>query len=96
MTITDTATAQTADEDADALLARATTGDREAFASFYDLTAPRIFAILLSMTQDGTRSEALLTEIYLEAWECLERHGSPSCAAWAWLAVLAHGHATRP
>lgn len=93
MTITDMPRTATHEADADALLARASAGDRDAFEAFYDLTAPRIHAVLLALTQDATRSALLLEEVYLEAWERVAMQGIPRCPAWEWLCLMAHRHA---
>ncbi|WZH37496.1 MAG: hypothetical protein PIR02_02265 [Microbacterium enclense] len=91
MTITDMAEARVDDADVTALLARAAAGDRDAFGSFYDQTAPRIYAMLLRV-HDPRRSESLLEEIYVEAWERTTSRGVPPCPAWEWLALMARRH----
>jgi RNA polymerase sigma-70 factor (ECF subfamily) len=90
MTITDLPRAAVDDADADGLLARAAGGDRQAFGTFYDVTAPRVYALLLALTRDTPRSEALLEEVYVEAWERAVGRGAPPCPAREWVSVLAH------
>lgn len=93
MTITDMTEARTDDADVAALLSRVAAGDRDAFVSFYDSTAPRIYAVLLALTDDTVRAESLLADIYAEAWERASTRGVPACPAWHWLALMAHRHA---
>ncbi|BAJ73845.1 DNA-directed RNA polymerase specialized sigma subunit, sigma24 homolog [Microbacterium testaceum StLB037] len=93
MTITDMPRVTTDDADVDGLLARAADGDRQAFGMFYDLTAPRVYALLLAVTRDAARADALLEEVYVEAWERAVVRGMPRCPAQEWVALLAHRRA---
>ncbi|KTS92215.1 hypothetical protein NS183_00600 [Microbacterium testaceum] len=93
MTITEMPPAATDDADADTLLTRASAGDRDAFGAFYDLTAPRIHAVLLVLTRNATRSALLLEEVYVEAWEHVVARGVPRCPAWEWVSLIARRRA---
>ena len=93
MTIMDTPQATTDDADVDGLLARAAGGDRQAFGMFYDLTAARVYALLLALTENASRCDDLLEEVYAEAWERLAGRGVPPCPAREWVSFVAHRRA---
>lgn len=92
MTLTDAASPATQEDDIDALLVRAATGDCEAFVEFYDATAPRVYAVLLSLTGVADRADALLEGIYLEAWERMRGRSAPPCPGMQWMSAIAHRH----
>ncbi|MDR6690150.1 RNA polymerase sigma-70 factor (ECF subfamily) [Microbacterium sp. 1154] len=94
MTMTDPATRPSRDQDLDALLVRAATGDCDAFVEFYDATAPRIYAVLLSLTGITSTTDALLEGIYVEAWERLRGRAAPPCPGMEWMSSIAHRHAS--
>lgn len=52
----------------DALLVAAGRGDLDAFAAFYDATAPRIVGLLHGVLGRPERAESLTEEVYLAAW----------------------------
>lgn len=92
--MTDAASHATRDDDLDALLVRAATGDCEAFVAFYDATAPRVYAVLLSLTGLAEKADALLEGIYVEAWERMRGRSAPPCPGMQWMSAIAHRHAT--
>ncbi|PTT15838.1 hypothetical protein DBR36_14095 [Microbacterium sp. HMWF026] len=93
MTMTDAASPATTDDDLDALLRRAATGDCDAFVAFYDATAPRVYAVLLALTGIAARADALLEGIYVEAWERMRGRAAPPCPGMQWMSAIAHRHA---
>jgi len=93
VTLTDPALSAKRDGDVDALLVRAATGDCDAFVEFYDATAPRVYAVLLSMTGVAATADALLEGIFLEAWERMRGRSAPPCPGMEWMAAIAHRHA---
>ncbi len=92
--MTDAAFSATDDADLDALLVRAAAGDCDAFVAFYDATAPRVYAVLLSLTGVASRADALLEGIYVEAWERMRGRAAPPCPGMQWVSAIAHRHAT--
>lgn len=94
MTMTDAESPATREEDLDALLVRAASGDCDAFVAFYDATSPRIYAILLSLTGVATKAERLLEGIYIEAWERMRGRNAPPCPGMQWMSTIAHRHAS--
>ncbi|MCJ1706375.1 hypothetical protein [Microbacterium sp. VKM Ac-2923] len=93
MTLADAASLSTREDDLDALLVRAASGDCDAFVTFYDATAPRVYAVLLSLTGVAHRAEALLEGIYVEAWERMRGRAAPPCPGMQWVSAIAHRHA---
>ena len=93
MTMTDPTTRMSREDDVDALLVRAATGDCDAFVEFYDATAPRVYAVLLSLTGVAATADGLLEGIYLEAWERMRGRTAPPCPGMEWMSAIAHRHA---
>lgn len=93
MTMTDATSSAMREGDLDALLVRAASGDCDAFAAFYDATAPRVYAVLLSLTGLAARADALLEGIYVEAWERMRGRDAPPCPGLEWMSAIAHRHA---
>ncbi|MEX0152150.1 hypothetical protein [Microbacterium sp. LMI1-1-1.1] len=94
MTMTDARPVPADEADLDALLARAATGDCDAFVAFYDATSPRIYAILLRVTGHSSAAGELLEGIYVEAWERMRGRNAPPCPGLEWMSVIAHRHAS--
>lgn len=44
-------------------------GDERAFGEFYDLTVPRVFAVIVGLVGEGAEAEGLLAATYLRLWE---------------------------
>lgn len=93
MTMTETACTAGEGDDVDALLVRAASGDCDAFVAFYDATAPRVYAVLLSLTGVAASADALLEGIYVEAWERMRGRSAPPCPGVQWMSLIAHRHA---
>ncbi|MEZ4417156.1 MAG: sigma-70 family RNA polymerase sigma factor [Gemmatimonadota bacterium] len=55
----------------DALVRRAQSGDRSAFAEVYRRTVDRIYGLCLRMTADADRAEELTQDSFVRAWERL-------------------------
>lgn len=94
MTMTDAGSPSIREEDLDALLIRAASGDCDAFVAFYDATAPRIYATLLALTGAAAKAELLLEGIYVEAWERMRGRDAPPCPGMQWVSAIAHRHAS--
>ncbi|MEF2977365.1 hypothetical protein [Subtercola sp. YIM 133946] len=57
-----------------ALMTRMGAADQTAFGEFYDLTAPRVLAIVRAVVIDPELSEELTGEIFLEFWKTAPLH----------------------
>lgn len=71
-----------------ALLARASTNDPDAFARFYDLTAPIAFRLELLRTADAERAAEALRGLFVQAWSRSGQHARSGLSPLAWLLSL--------
>lgn len=75
------------------LLHRAALGDEDAFSRLYDLTAPRLFALIRRVVRDVAMSEEVLQEVYVEVWRQATRFDARRGSAHGWLCTIAHRRA---
>jgi RNA polymerase sigma-70 factor (ECF subfamily) len=79
--------------DLDALLRRVAHGDRDAFATVYDVTKSRVFGLVVRVLRDAGYSEETTQEIYLEVWRTASEYDPTKGSALAWLMTMAHRRA---
>jgi RNA polymerase sigma-70 factor (ECF subfamily) len=79
--------------DLDALLRRVAGGDRDAFATVYDLTKTRVYGLVVRVLRDSGYSEETTQEVYLEVWRTASEYDSAKGSALAWLLTMAHRRA---
>jgi RNA polymerase sigma-70 factor (ECF subfamily) len=79
--------------DLDALLGRVAGGDRDAFATVYDVTKSRVFGLVVRVLRDAGYSEETTQEIYLEVWRTASEYDPTKGSALAWLMTMAHRRA---
>jgi RNA polymerase sigma-70 factor, ECF subfamily len=81
------------DEEADdaSLMAALACGDRGAFASLYDRHAPCVLALGLCMLGDRAAAEAVLEQVFLDAWHSV--HVIEPGRIRAWLLARMRGRA---
>jgi RNA polymerase sigma-70 factor (ECF subfamily) len=75
------------------LLERVATGDREAFAALYDLTAPRVLGLVKRLLKDHSQSEEVTQEVFLEIWQTATRFDHAKGGAASWMLTMAHRRA---
>ncbi|HTZ44582.1 MAG TPA: ECF RNA polymerase sigma factor SigK [Jatrophihabitans sp.] len=75
------------------LLARSARGDEGAFAQLYDLTASRIYGMVLRVVRDPAQSAEVTQDIYLEAWRQAARFDPARGGVLPWLLMIAHRRA---
>jgi len=75
------------------LLERVATGDREAFAALYDLTAPRVLGLIKRLLKDHSQSEEVTQEVFLEIWQTATRFDPARGGASSWMLTMAHRRA---
>lgn len=80
-------------DDVDRLLIASARGDRDAFAAFYDATAPLVYGIALRVVRDPSRAEEIAQEVYLEVWRNAGRYLSAKGSAKGWIVTIAHRRA---
>ena len=60
------------------------------FKRLYELTSPRLFAIVLMINRDRVDSEDVLQEVYLKVWNNCDQYDAQKGFAASWLAGIAH------
>ena len=76
-----------------ALLRRCALGDEAAFGELYDLTARRVYGLVLRVVRDPAQAEEVTQEVFLQAWRTASRYDETKGSALAWLMTLAHRRA---
>ena len=85
------AVVHTADGDAiDGLVQRARGGDADAFASLYDLYAPRLHRYVRFRVREPSDAEDLVQRVFVSVLEALPRYEQRGVPFAAWLFRLAH------
>jgi RNA polymerase sigma-70 factor (ECF subfamily) len=72
----------------EALIARCGIGDRRAFSSLYDRTAPKLFGIALRVLNDRTAAEEVLQEAYVKIWAAADRFAPGGASPMTWLITI--------
>lgn len=75
------------------ILANIASGDRNAFAEFYDRTSSRVYGMVLRVLRDPGFSEEAVQEVYLQAWKSADTFDPARGSALSWLLTLAHRRA---
>lgn len=78
---------------ADTLLGKVATGDRAAFAEFYDLVASRVLGLVIRVLRDRAQAEEVTQEIFLEVWQNCSRYDPARGTAITWILTIAHRRA---
>ena len=71
------------------LVAQAKSGDTEAFAQLYDAYAERVSRYIYFRVSEDHDMEDLVSQVFLKAWENLERYKTGSTPFVAWLYTIA-------
>ena len=79
--------------DPDRLLTRVASGDRGAFAAFYDLLAPRVLGLITRLLRDPAQSEEVAQEVFLEIWQNAASFHADRGGAIGWSLTIAHRRA---
>jgi RNA polymerase sigma-70 factor (ECF subfamily) len=71
------------------LVQEAKAGDPEAFAQLYDAYVDRIYRYIYFRVSDDSLTEDLTSQVFLKAWEYLDRYQAGSSPYLAWLYTIA-------
>jgi RNA polymerase sigma-70 factor (ECF subfamily) len=78
----------------DQLIERSSQGDRRAFRELYDLTSPRVFAVVRRMVGRADVAEDILQDVYLAIWrKAAVSYRSGETTGLAWLLTVARHRA---
>jgi len=78
------------DEQERALVERARRRDREAFGALYDLHVDAVYRYLYYRLGNGAECEDLTEQVFLKAWEAIDRYAWRGRPFLAWLYRVAH------
>jgi DNA-directed RNA polymerase specialized sigma24 family protein len=78
----------------DELLVDVGTGDHQAFATLYDHLAGLVYANILRVLHDTTRTDTVADEAFIEVWRQAAGFDPSRTPASMWVLDLAHQHAT--
>lgn len=78
---------------ADELLPRIARGDEAAFATLYDLVAPRVFGLIRRVLRDPAQAEEVTQEVLVEVWRTAARFDTVKGSGTAWIFTIAHRRA---
>ena len=68
---------------------KAKSGDADAFAQLYDAYVDRIYRFIYFRVSDDITTEELTSQVFLKAWEFLDRYQSGNSPYLAWLYTIA-------
>jgi RNA polymerase sigma-70 factor (ECF subfamily) len=71
------------------LVHQAKSGDSEAFALLYDAYVERVYRYILFRVSDDETTEDLVSQVFLKAWQGLDRYKSGGSPFIAWLYTIA-------
>ncbi|WP_435742647.1 sigma factor [Nocardioides sp. SYSU DS0663] len=80
--------------DLESLLARASTGDQDAFAAIYDATAPRLYGVASRLSASPAEAEDLASSAYLDIWRAAAHFDAQRCSALLWMVAAVHRRAS--
>jgi RNA polymerase sigma factor (sigma-70 family) len=75
------------------LLARASLGDRAAFATLYERTSSHLFAVVLRINRDRAQAEDILQEVYVNVWRAAGSFDAAQSQPLTWLTSIARNRA---
>jgi len=71
------------------LVHQAKSGDSEAFAQLYDAYVERVYRYILFRVSEDETTEDLVSQVFLKAWQSLDRYKIGSSPFIAWLYTIA-------
>jgi RNA polymerase sigma-70 factor (ECF subfamily) len=75
------------------LLSAVAQGDEKAFATLYDLVAPRVYGLIRRVLRDPGQSEEVAQEVLVEVWRTAARFDRSRGSATSWVFTIAHRRA---
>lgn len=75
------------------LIAEISGGNEQSLRTLYDLTAPKLFGIVLRIQRDRSAAEDVLQDVYLRVWQNAGSFSSESGRPITWLCAIARNRA---
>ena len=75
------------------LLSRLRNKEEAALAEFYDATAGRVFALARKITSEPQAAEEVVSDVYLQVWQQVERYDSTRGRVLAWVMTICRSRA---
>ncbi|MBX9931084.1 MAG: sigma-70 family RNA polymerase sigma factor [Methylobacterium sp.] len=75
------------------LLAGIASGDEQALKSLYDLTAPKLYGLILRIQRDRSAAEDVLQDVFVRVWQAAGSYDPASGRPLAWLCAIARNRA---
>jgi RNA polymerase sigma factor (sigma-70 family) len=75
------------------LLEQTSRGNHAAFRALYEATAPKLFGVVLRITQNRPMAEEVLQETYVKIWQKADRFSPEAGQPMAWLCAIARNRA---
>jgi len=75
------------------LIERVARRDRAAFRNLYDLTAPKLYGVVLRIVRRREVADDVLQDVYVKIWDQAHRFEPAKGSAIAWLATIARNRA---
>ena len=75
------------------LVARSSRGHDDAFSELYDLTASRIYGLVLRILRSADHAAEVTQEVFVEVWRQSARYAPDKGSVLAWMSTIAHRRA---
>jgi RNA polymerase sigma-70 factor (ECF subfamily) len=75
------------------LLGLSARGHEDAFAELYDLTAARIYGVVLRVLRSADHAAEVTQEVFMEVWNQADRYSPARGSVLAWMTTMAHRRA---
>ncbi len=75
------------------LMARSSRGHEDAFAELYDLTAARVYGLVLRILLSADHAAEVTQEVFVEVWRQSARYAPEKGSVLAWMLTIAHRRA---
>jgi len=75
------------------LVARSSRGHEDAFSELYDLTASRMYGLVLRILRSADHAAEVTQEVFVEVWRQSARYAPDKGSVLAWMSTIAHRRA---